>query len=89
MKQHEGDVWASLVGNDMLYAKNAELFRTYFGDGPFTQAYSQEAPARLGEFVGLQIIRSYMTNNDVTMQEMLRDNDIQQIFQHSQYKPKS
>lgn len=89
VKQHEGDVWASLVGNDMLYAKSAELFRTYFGDGPFTQAYSQEAPARLGEFVGLQIIRSYMTNNDVTMQEMLRDNDIQQIFQHSQYKPKS
>lgn len=88
-RQHEGDVWASLVGNDMLYAKNAELFRTYFGDAPFTQAYSQEAPPRLGEFIGLQIIRSYMTNNDVTLQEMLRDNDVQQIFQHSQYKPKS
>lgn len=88
VSQHEGDIWASIVGNDMLYAKNAELFRTYFGDAPFTQAYSNDAPPRLGEYVGLQILRSYMTNNDVSLQEMIRNDDIQQIFQHSQYKPK-
>ena len=89
IKQHEGDVWAALVGNDMLYAKNAEMFRMYFGDAPFTQAYSNEAPPRLGEFVGLQIIRSYMTNNDISLQDMLRNNDMQQIFQSSQYKPRN
>lgn len=88
-RQHEGDIWASVVGNNMLYAKNAEVFRTYFGDAPFTQAYSNEAPARLGEFLGLQIIRSYMTNNDVSLQDMIKNGDVQQIFQTSQYKPKS
>lgn len=89
IRQYEGDVWAALVGNDMLYAKNAEMFRMYFGDAPFTQAYSNEAPPRLGEFVGLQIIRSYMINNDVSLQELLKNNDTQQIFQSSQYKPRS
>ena len=88
VEQYEGDVWASIIGNDMLYAKNAELFRNLFGDGPFTQAFSNESPARLGEYIGLQIIRSYMTNNDVSLQEMLNNNDIQQIFQTSQYKPR-
>ena len=88
VEQYEGDVWASIIGNDMLYAKNAELFRNLFGDGPFTQAFSSESPARLGEYIGLQIIRSYMTNNDVSLQEMLNNNDIQQIFQTSQYKPR-
>lgn len=88
VEQYEGDVWASIIGNDMLYAKNAELFRNLFGDGPFTQAFSNESPARLGEYIGLQIIRSYMTNNDVSLQEMLNNDDIQQIFQSSQYKPR-
>ncbi len=88
VKEFEGDIWATMVGNDLLYAKGADVFRNLFGDGPFTQAFSNEAPARLGEFVGLQIIRSYMTNNDVSLQEMLNNNDIQQIFQASQYKPK-
>lgn len=87
-EQYEGDIWASIVGNNMLYAKNAETFRSLFGDAPFTQAFSNESPARLGEYIGLQIIRSYMTNNDVSLQEMLNNNDIQQIFQTSQYKPR-
>lgn len=85
----EGDVWASLVGNDMLYANSVDVYRSLFGDGPFTQAYSNDAPSRLGEYIGLQIIRSYMINNDITLQELMKNNDIQQIFQNSQYKPKS
>lgn len=87
-EQFEADVWATMVGNNMLYANDMEVFRNLFGDGPFTQAFSREAPARLGEFIGLQIIRSYMTNNDVNLQDLLRNNDLQQIFQASQYKPK-
>ncbi|MBQ8223142.1 MAG: hypothetical protein IJZ87_07385 [Bacteroidales bacterium] len=88
LENHEADVWASIVGNDMLYSKGLEMYRTFFGDGPFTQAFSNEAPARLGEYIGLQIIRSYMANNDVSMQELMANDDIQQIFQASQYKPK-
>ena len=87
-EQYEGDVWASIIGNQMLYAKGAEIFRSLFGDAPFTQAFSNESPARLGEYIGLQIIRSYMNNNDVSLQEMLNDNDIHRIFQASQYKPR-
>lgn len=88
-ENHEADVWASIVGNDMLYSKGLEMYRAFFGDGPFTQAFSNESPARLGEYIGLQIIRSYMTNNDVSLQELMANDDIQQIFQASQYKPKN
>ncbi len=86
-KQYESDIWATMVGNNILYANDREVFRNFFGDGPFTQQFSRESPARLGEFIGLQIIRSYMTHNDVSLQDMLRNNDEQQIFQASQYKP--
>ena len=72
----------------MLYSNEVEVFRPLFGDGPFTQAFSNEAPSRLGEFIGLQIIRSYMNNNDVSLKDLMNNNDLQQIFQESQYKPK-
>lgn len=84
---HEGDVWASIVGNDMLYAKGLDVFRNLFGDGPFTQAFSNDAPARLGEFIGLQIVRSFMTNNEMSLQDLMLNDDVQQIFQSSMYKP--
>ena len=86
-EQYEADVWAAMVGNNMLYENDMMTFRNFFGDGPFTQAFSKEAPARLGEYIGLQIIRSYMMHNEVSLQDMLRNNDVQQIFQNSQYKP--
>ena len=86
-KQYEADVWATIVGENMLYANDMMVFRNFFGDAPFTQQFSRESPARLGEYIGLQIIRSYMTHNDVSLQDLLKNNDIQQIFQNSQYKP--
>ena len=87
IQQYEADVWASIVGNDMLYANDMLTIRGFFGDAPFSKAFSREAPPRLGEYVGLQIIRSYMTHNDVSLQDMLRINDVQEIFQNSYYKP--
>ena len=86
-KQYEADIWATIVGDNILYANDMMVFRNFFGDAPFTQQFSRESPARLGEYIGLQIIRSYMTHNDVSLQDLLKNNDLQQIFQNSQYKP--
>lgn len=85
---NEGNLWADMVGQQMLYSTELELFRTFFSDGPFTNEYSHEAPARLGEFIGLHIVRSYMNAHDISLQELLKYNDLQEIFQESNYKPK-
>ncbi len=87
-KYNEGNIWASLVGDNLLYANKFNEYQQFFGDGPFTQAFSNDAPSRLGEFIGLQIVRSYMNNNDVTLQELMNNKDLLQIFQDSNYKPK-
>lgn len=85
---NEGNLWADIVGNQRLYASEYDLFRTFFSDGPFTNEYSHEAPPRLGEFLGLHIVRSYMGSHDVSLQDLMRDGDLQAIFQESGYKPK-
>lgn len=87
-RTYEGDLWADMVGNQILYSTDLLAYRTYLADGPFTNEYSHEAPPRLGEYLGLQIVRSYMNNHDCTLRELMQNNDLQGLFQDSKYKPK-
>ena len=86
--ENEGNVWADIVGNQRLFSTGLDMHMTFLADGPFTQEYSNEAPSRLGEFLGLHIIRSYMANNEVTLPQLMKNKDFQGIFQNSNYKPK-
>ena len=86
--ENEGAVWADIVGNRRLYEAGLDTYMMFFGDGPFTQAYSNDAPSRLGEFFGLNITRSYFSNNEVSLQDLMQRKDLQNIFQDSGYKPK-
>lgn len=86
--ENEGQVWADMVGNKRLYDSSLDAYMMYFGDGPFTQAYSNDAPSRLGEFFGLNIVRAYASNHDFELQQLMQRKDLQNIFQDSGYKPK-
>ena len=86
--ENEGAVWADIVGSRRLYDSSLDSYMMLFGDGPFTQAYSNDAPSRLGEFFGLNIIRAYASNNDFDLPRLLQRTDLQGVFQESGYKPK-
>lgn len=88
VKDNEATLWADVVGKQLLYSSEFEVFRLFFSDGPFTNEYSHEAPARLGEYLGLQIVRSYFGSNEVTLPDLMNDKDVQGIFLDSGYKPK-
>ena len=87
-EDNEGAVWAAVVGNNMLYNNVLDHRRALFNDGPFTAAFGNDSPARLGDYLGLQIVRSFMTNNDVMLTEFMKMTDYQDILQKSQYKPR-
>ena len=87
-EDNEGQVWAAVVGNNMLYNNVLDHKRMLFNDGPFTAALGNDSPARLGDFIGLQIVRSFMSNNDETLVEMLKLTDYQDVLQRSKYKPR-
>lgn len=86
---NEGAVWADIVGNKRLYDSSMDAYMMYFGDGPFTQAYNNDAPSRLGEFFGLNIVRAYAsTHDDFDLKQFMQRKDLQDIFQDSNYKPR-
>ena len=86
---NEGEAWADIVGSRRLYDAGLDAYMMFFGDGPFTQAYSNDAPSRLGEFFGLNIIRAYAsTHDDFNLKPFVQRKDLQDIFQDSGYKPR-
>lgn len=85
---NEGQVWADIVGSKRLYDSSLDAYLMLFGDGPFTQAYSNDAPSRLGEFFGLNIVRAYVTNHGYDLHQLMQLKDLKSIFLDSGYKPK-
>lgn len=88
IEANEGNLWADMMGNQYLYSTDLEMYRVFLADGPFTNEYSHEAPPRLGEFVGLQIVRSFMGTHQTSLQDMMQITDLQGLFLDSRYKPK-
>jgi hypothetical protein len=86
--KNEAHVWATIIENRMLYTTDAKLIRAFMADGPFTAEFSKEAPSRMGEWLGWQIVRKYMENKpEVTLPEMMNEQDAQKILNDSGYKP--
>jgi len=84
---HEYNVWTYLIENKVLYSTNPKELAGFFNDGPFTPGISQESPARVGIWMGWQIVRQYMKKNpDVTLQQLLQEQNHQKILKY--YKPR-
>ena len=86
---NEDMIWTEFVENEMLYDTNRSLVSRFIADAPFSKfqlELDNQTPGRLGQFIGWQIVRAYMRNNDVSLQEMLQT-DASVIFNKSNYKP--
>ena len=81
-------VWATLVDQKLLYEKNFSKTYKLFNDGPFTSLFEQTSAPRIGEYIGWQIVRSFMENNDVTLDSLMNINNAQTLLANSNYKPK-
>ncbi len=89
-KENESEMWKYFINNKLLYDTDVKLMQRFVAIGPYSKFYLEidnESPGRVGQWLGWQIVRSYMENNDVTMQKMLAM-DAKEIFDNSKYKPK-
>ena len=88
-KTNEYNMWAYFVEQKLLYSNDYTEIMKYTGDGPFTAAFNKESPSRVGNWIGWQIVRAYMNKNkEVSVAELMEENDAQKILQKSKYKPK-
>lgn len=86
--EHENEMWGYLIKNKFLYSNEVEVISKFTGEGPFTTGFVKESPARTGVWIGWQIIRKYMEENQkITIDQLMQEEDAQKILSLSKYKP--
>jgi gliding motility-associated lipoprotein GldB len=90
-KANEDYIWRYFVERELLYSTDSKLPNRFINPAPFTKFYLEaidtESPGSLGKYMGWQIVRAYMSNNDVSFKEMLLE-DTEEIFNKSKFKPR-
>lgn len=90
VEENEAQIWKFFVESKYLYSNDMKLSARFIQRAPFSKFYlelDQESPGSVGVFIGWQIVRAYMKNNNVTLQELALK-DAKTIFEKSKYKPK-
>lgn len=89
-EENEAYMWRNFIENEILYSVDPKLTTRFIAPAPFSKFYLEidnDSPGRVGAWLGWQIVRSYMKNNNVTLPELLKT-DVKEIFEKSKYKPK-
>ncbi|WP_242202666.1 gliding motility lipoprotein GldB [Aestuariivivens insulae] len=88
---NESYIWQYFVERELLFSTDSKLPGRFINPAPFTkfrlEQIDNESPARLGQYIGWQIVRAYMEQNDVSLKEMLIKSS-QDIFNNSKFKPR-
>ena len=86
--KNERAIWHLVMDKRDLFKTESLVLTSYLNDGPFTSEVSQDAPGRLGIWLGWHIVESYMEHNEnVSLQELMAEPDAQKILEESYYKP--
>ena len=88
--ENESYMWRFFIESEMLFSVDPKLTTRFIAPAPFSKFYLEidnDSPGRVGAWIGWQMVRAYMKNNNVTLPELLKT-DAKEIFEKSKYKPK-
>ncbi len=90
-RSNEHYMWRFFIERELLYSTDTKLPGRFINPAPFSKFYLEEidanSPGRVGQYIGWQIVRAYMKNNDVSLKDMLRTKP-EDIFNNSKFKPR-
>jgi hypothetical protein len=86
--ENESRMWNYLIENKMLFSTRQMDIVRYINDGPTTNGFPQESPARTGAWLGWRIVKNYMKRHpEITLPELMRNDNYQGILNASAYAP--
>lgn len=81
-------IWYRLVENEVLYATSHLVKQKYLDPRPKTTEISDRCPGRIGQWVGWEIVKSYMKRHpQTTLPELMQMRDADRLFKESGYRP--
>lgn len=88
-KANEEQMWRYFIEKELLYSTDNKLGPRFLDPAPFSKfqlELDNESPGRVGRYMGWQIVRAFMNNNDITLQQMLNI-PAEELFKKANYKP--
>ncbi len=88
-RENESYMWRYFIDDKLLFDTDPKLANRFINPAPFSKFYLEidnDSPGRVGAWIGWQIVRAYMENNTIPLQDLLRM-DAKELFEKSKYKP--
>jgi hypothetical protein len=87
-RKNQDLIWARLVNDKVLFSTSHVMKQKYLGERPKTIDVGPDCPGRIAQFIGWQIINSYMDENpEVSLSQMMNEPNPSKLFRDSKYKP--
>ena len=88
---NESLIWRYFVERELLFSTDSKLSDRFINPAPFSKFYLEDidtdSPGRLGQYIGWQIVRAYMKQNDVKLKDRLITST-EDVFNNSKFKPR-
>ena len=89
VKFNEARIWGHFLEQNLLYTTTPFVIQKYVGERPNVPEIDRTCPGRVGQWLGLQIVRKYMAEHtDVTLPQLMATTDAQRLLSDSHYRPK-
>ena len=88
IEEGEETIWKYFIDNQLLYETSHIEKERYLNERPATVEIHNKVPGRIGRWIGWQIIRSFAENNpNVTLQELMKMKNAEELFRRAKYRP--
>ena len=89
-QKNERVIWEYMIQKDYVFSTDPDLIDRFVSLAPFSKFgldIDRNSPGGVGVWLGLQILNSYYENNDLTLIDVLNEEDYRKILNKSGYKP--
>ncbi len=87
-KSNQDLIWYRFVEDQILYSTSHMTKQKFLGERPVTIEVGEKCPGRIGQWVGWEIVKSYMkAHPETTLPELMQMLDADKLFKESKYKP--
>lgn len=87
-EKNEFVIWSHFVTNNNLFETEPSIVKEYVGETPFTKAFGTDSPGNIGAFVGLQIVKKYVSKYPTISIPQLMQLSEMELYTKAGYKPK-
>ena len=89
-QENETEIWSFFVERNLIYSTDVRLEDRFLNLGPYSKFYLEldnESSPRIGQYIGWQIVKTYMEKYPNTSLNDLIELEADVIFTKSNYKP--